>query len=213
MTAFEKRLARSSARYREAPRIRLIRRLGRPGAAASWMGANAVQRASSGPSTQLHEGGPDPSPARTEDPGRRAVSLWLRLLGAHNLILREVRRGMGGAATLPQFDVLAQLDREPSGLVLGELPKRLMVSAGNLTPIVDRLVDDGYITRTPSNLDRRVQIICMTVEGRKAFRRMAKSHGSWLALLLAEFPAERLDGLIADLDELKGAVRGKLQRT
>src|SRR5262249_44124503 len=108
MTAFEKRLARSSARYREAPRIRLIRRLGPPGAAASWMGANAVQRASSGPSTQLHEGGPDPSPARTEDPGRRAVSLWLRLLGAHNLILREVRRGVGGAATLPQFDVLAQ---------------------------------------------------------------------------------------------------------
>ena len=41
---------------------------------------------------------------------------------------------------------------EPSGIVLGELPKRLMVSAGNLTPIVDRLVEDGFITRSPSPL-------------------------------------------------------------
>ena len=114
--------------------------------------------------------------------------------------------------TMPRFDVLAQLDREPSGLVLGELPKRLMVSAGNLTPIVDRLVADGYITRTPSNLDRRVQIVCMTVEGRKTFRRMAKSHGAWLAELLADFPADRFDGLIGELDELKSAVRDALQK-
>jgi DNA-binding MarR family transcriptional regulator len=53
----------------------------------------------------------------------------------------------------------------------------------------------------------------MTIEGRKAFRRMAKSHGSWLASLLSEFPPERLSGLIAQLDELKGAVRDSLQRT
>jgi hypothetical protein len=41
---------------------------------------------------------------------------------------------------------------------------------------------------------------------------MAKSHGSWLASLLAEFPPERLDGLIGELDELKGAVRDALQK-
>ena len=108
---------------------------------------------------------------------------------------------------MPRFDVLAQLDREPVGLVLGELPKRLMVTAGNLTPIVDRLVEDGFITRSPSPLDRRVQIVCMTAEGRKAFRRMAKKHGLWLASLLAEFPKGRLDGLIRELDDLKNAVK------
>lgn len=120
---------------------------------------------------------------------RAQTRLWLRLLACTTLIEGELRRRFREEFdfTMPRFDVLAQLDREPSGLVLGELPKRLMVSAGNLTPIVDRLVEDGFITRTPSNLDRRVQIVCMTVEGRKAFRRMAKSHGSWLAELLARF--------------------------
>jgi len=146
---------------------------------------------------------------------RAQTRLWLRLLACTTLIEAELRRRFREEFdfTMPRFDVLAQLDREPSGLVLGELPKRLMVSAGNLTPIVDRLVEDGYITRTPSNLDRRVQIVCMTVEGRKAFRRMAKRHGVWLASLLAEFPPEHLNGLIAQLDELKGTVRNALQRT
>ena len=140
---------------------------------------------------------------------RAQTRLWLRLLACTTLIEGELRRRFREEFdfTMPRFDVLAQLDREPSGLVLGELPKRLMVSAGNLTTIVDRLVEDGYITRTPSNLDRRVQIICMTVEGRKAFRRMAKRHGAWLAELLAQFPPERLDGLTLELDDLKGAVK------
>ncbi|MEY9109159.1 DNA-binding MarR family transcriptional regulator [Bradyrhizobium yuanmingense] len=145
---------------------------------------------------------------------RAQTRLWLRLLACTSLIESELRRRFREEFdfTMPRFDVLAQLDREPSGLVLGELPKRLMVSAGNLTPIVDRLVADGYITRTASNLDRRVQIVCMTVEGRKIFRRMAKSHGAWLAELLADFPADRFDGLIGELDELKAAVRDALQK-
>jgi DNA-binding MarR family transcriptional regulator len=48
----------------------------------------------------------------------------------------------------------------------------------------------------------------MTAEGRKAFRRMAKKHGLWLASLLAEFPKERLDCLVKELDDLKTAVKG-----
>jgi len=145
---------------------------------------------------------------------RAQTRLWLRLLACTTLIGTELRRQFREEFdfTMPRFDVLAQLDREHGGLVLGELPKRLMVSAGNLTPIVDRLVEDGYITRTPSHLDRRVQIVCMTVEGRKEFRRMAKKHGIWLASILEEFPKDQLDGLIAQLDELKNAVKNVTQR-
>ena len=94
---------------------------------------------------------------------RAQVRVWLRLLACTSLIGAELRRQFREEFdfTMPRFDVLAQLDREPVGLVLGELPKRLMVTAGNLTPIVDRLVEDGFITRSPSPLDRRVQIVCV----------------------------------------------------
>lgn len=149
----------------------------------------------------------------TED-NRAQIRLWLRLLACTTLISAELRRQFREEFdfTVPRFDVLAQLDREPGGLVLGELPKRLMVSAGNLTPIVDRLVDDGYITRKPSHLDRRVHIVCMTVEGRRAFRRMAKKHGLWLAALLEDFPRDQIDGLIDQLGNLKGVVKNAAQR-
>jgi hypothetical protein len=39
---------------------------------------------------------------------------------------------------------------------------------------------------------------------------MAKKHGLWLASLLAEFPKERLDGLVKDLDDLKTIVRSRI---
>ena len=57
-----------------------------------------------------------------------------------------------------------------------------------------------------------IALVARTVEGRKTFRRMAKSHGAWLAELLADFPADRFDGLIGELDDLKGAVRDALQK-
>ena len=68
-----------------------------------------------------------------EDTDNRAqVRVWLRLLACTSLIGAELRRQFREEFdfTMPRFDVLAQLDREPVGLVLGELPKRLMVTAG-----------------------------------------------------------------------------------
>jgi DNA-binding MarR family transcriptional regulator len=120
---------------------------------------------------------------------RAQVRVWLRLLACTSLIGTELRRQLREEFdfTMPRFDVLAQLDREPVGLVLGDLPKRLMVTAGNLTPIVDRLVEDGFITRSPSPLDRRVQIVCMTAEGRKAFGGWRRSTASGWRRCLPNF--------------------------
>jgi DNA-binding MarR family transcriptional regulator len=140
---------------------------------------------------------------------RAEFRFWLHLLACTTLIETEIQRQFREEFnfTLARFEVLAQLEREAGGLILGELPKRLMVTAGSLTPIIDRLVEDGYVTRTPSNIDRRVQIVCLTVEGQKAFRRMAKKHGVWLARLLEQFPPKKLDELTAQLGELKTALR------
>ena len=49
--------------------------------------------------------------------------------------------------TLPRFDLMAQLDRAPNGMTLGELSQRMMVSNGNVTGLVDRLVAQGLLAR------------------------------------------------------------------
>jgi DNA-binding MarR family transcriptional regulator len=148
------------------------------------------------------------------DDHRTELRLWLRLLTCSTLIETEIRRRLREEFdfTLPRFDVLAQLDRAPDGLVLGEVSKRLMVSAGNITAIAERLIQDGFITRTASPQDRRVQIIRMTPEGRKTFRRMAKKHGDWVASFFGDMPRADLDGLMAQLGAVKASVRNSTKK-
>ena len=101
------------------------------------------------------------------------IRLWLRMLACTTIIQGSLQKKFREHFdfTIPRFEVLAQLDREPGGIVLGELSKRLMVTAGNMTPIIDRLIRDGFITRVSSPLDRRLQIVCLTMDGRKKRQR------------------------------------------
>jgi len=103
------------------------------------------------------------------DDHKTELRLWLRMLTCTTLIENEVRRRLREAfdITLPRFDVLAQLDRSPEGMTLGELSQRMMVSNGNMTGLVDRLVEQGLLRRRPSPTDRRAQIVSLTpdIEG------------------------------------------------
>ena len=63
---------------------------------------------------------------------RGNVSLWVRLLESHNLMLSEVRRRLADDCTMPRFDLLANLERE-DGQTLAALSRRMLVTAGNLT--------------------------------------------------------------------------------
>jgi len=79
-----------------------------------------------------------------ERPGdhKAELRLWLRLLTCTNLFESEIRRRLRETydVTLPRFDLMAQLDKNPSGMTLGELSSRLMVTNGNVTGVTDRLV-------------------------------------------------------------------------
>lgn len=134
------------------------------------------------------------------------LRLWLRLFSCSRLIENDIRRHLNAEFefSLPRFDILAQLDRADEGLVLGEVSKRLMVSAGNITSLVEGLVKTGHITRTTASGDRRAQVIRLTDKGRREFRRMAKVHSDWIAHYferMSEKDIERLMELLATLKE------------
>ena len=142
------------------------------------------------------------------------LRLWLRLLTCTTLIENEVRRRLreGFDITLPRFDLLAQLDRTPNGMTLGELSQRMMVSNGNITAIVERLAKDGLITRKPAPKDRRVQIVSLTAEGRRFFRGMARENAEWVGELFAGLPARDVEALMALLARTKDSARAALRK-
>lgn len=137
------------------------------------------------------------------------LRLWLRLLTCATLVETEIRRRLREEFdfTLPRFDLLAQLDKAENGLVLGEVSRRMMVSAGNLTALVERMVASGHISRTPLPTDRRVQVVALTPLGRKAFREMADRHGEWIGALFAGLPPEEGAGLMRHLGTLKRSIQ------
>lgn len=143
---------------------------------------------------------------------RDELRLWLRLLTCTTLIETEIRRKLQAAFgfTLPRFDLLAQLDKAEDGLVLGEVSRRLMVSAGNVTAIVDRSIANGHITRSPAPHDRRVQVIRMTPAGRAAFRAMAQQHGDWVGGMFEGLSPRDIEALMDLLAKLKTSVRRSL---
>lgn len=124
-----------------------------------------------------------------------AVSVWVRLLKAHGLLLREVRRLVPAGLTLPQFDVLAQLDRRPEGMTPKQLTRELLVTAGNVTGIVERLVGQGLVARQPVPRDRRTVRIVLTPEGRRRTAEALPDHRRELARLLAGVPPSALAAL------------------
>src|SRR5450756_3142891 len=75
------------------------------------------------------------------------LRLWLRLLTCTTLIEGEVRSRLRERfdVTLPRFDLMAQLDKVPEGMTLSDVSKRMMVSNGNVTGLVERLVESGHL--------------------------------------------------------------------
>jgi len=140
---------------------------------------------------------------------RPALSVWVRLMKAHNLLLREARRSVGRDMTLPQFDVMAHLARRPEGMTAGELSRLLLVSAGNLTGIVDRLEREGLAKREAHESDRRATRIRLTPWGRRRIGRLVPRHAHDIEQLLAPLSASELSGLRDLLGRLNGALEGR----
>jgi DNA-binding MarR family transcriptional regulator len=120
--------------------------------------------------------------SRVLDDHHQALKLWLRLLSCTHRVEAVVRNRLRAefGTTLPRFDLLSQLDREPSGLTMGELSQRLMVTGGNVTGITDQLEAEGLVKRTPHPNDRRAFAVQLTPAGRRFFRRMASVHEQWV---------------------------------
>jgi len=143
------------------------------------------------------------------DDHKTELRLWLRLLTCTTLIENDVRSRLREEfdVTLPRFDLLAQLDRAPYGMALGELSQRMMVSNGNITGLVDRLVEQRLIRRKPSPTDRRVQIVSLTAGGRRFFRTMARANAEWVGEIFADLNKGDIEMLMPLLAKCKASAR------
>lgn len=119
---------------------------------------------------------------------RQRLRLWLQMLKAVRYVESDLRERLrhGYDMTLPRFDVLAALLAAPDGLRMTELSQQLMVSNGNVTGIVDRLVADGMAERETTETDRRAIRIRITETGARLMREVTARHRDWINELFDE---------------------------
>ena len=145
----------------------------------------------------------------------QALRLWLRLLTCTQLVEKQVRNNLREQfdTTLPRFDLMAQLQRNPDGLKMNELSRRMMVTGGNVTGITDQLVVEGLVERLDVDGDRRAYCVRLTVQGRKTFADMAKRHEDWIVSAFEVLTAKEVDALYKLLGKVKEHHHAKLLET
>lgn len=142
---------------------------------------------------------------------KERLRLWIRLLRVVRVVEGELRERLKREfdTTLPRFDVLSALYRERDGMLMSDLSRFLLVSNGNVTGIVERLVADGLVQRTAREGDRRAFIVRLTEAGTARFEAMAAAHESWIADLLGEVNETDAKALSATLRAFRSNWEGE----
>lgn len=151
---------------------------------------------------------------RISEGDHEALRLWLRMLTCSNLVQGELRSLLRTEfqSTLPRFDLLAQLERTPKGLTMGELSKRMMVSCGNVTGIVNQLVQEELVSRTALPNNRRTFIVKLTSKGKRYFKKMAGDHEDWIVHMLDGLDADEMKQLMQLMGKLKSHITQQIAK-
>jgi MarR family transcriptional regulator, 2-MHQ and catechol-resistance regulon repressor len=122
------------------------------------------------------------APKRTKSEKREATALkaWVVLARAYLAISRHVdadvaRHGL----TASEFGILEALyHKGPLGL--GDLQRKILVTSGGITYLVDRLAAKGLVARESVPGDRRARVAVLTTEGSALVRRIFPAHAEGL---------------------------------
>lgn len=133
-----------------------------------------------------------------------AERLWKAVIRLMIEISSEMRPLMAAyGLTGPQWanlQVLAQAG--PEGLRLSEISKRLHVTEGNITGVIDRLEESGLVARVPHPEDRRVILARLTPAGEELRRRVEPIFAARLEALFSSLSEPKRVALAATLERM-----------
>lgn len=134
-------------------------------------------------------------PDEALDPAADPMRVWFRFVRLNRRVtgaMSGVLRGLG--LSIPQFDLISTLG-EREGLTQQELAQRLYVTKGNVSGLVDRLVEAGLVERRPIPGDRRSHALHLTAEGRRLAATGLAAQAAYVTRTLGRLPEADLAAL------------------
>jgi DNA-binding MarR family transcriptional regulator len=90
---------------------------------------------------------------------------------------RELRKE---GLTLPRFDVIAHLGAGEECFMQDTLCEKLFVTKGNISGLIDRMVEEGLVSREEDPENRRCNRIQLTDQGKKIFQKVVPEHEDYI---------------------------------
>lgn len=119
-----------------------------------------------------------------------ALRLWVIMSRAQSAVAAHVAADTArNGLTVAEFGILEALyHRGP--MLLGEVQRRILVSSGGITFLVDRLAAKGLVERRACNSDRRARYAALTAEGIELVSRTFPVHARELARVMSGISLE-----------------------
>lgn len=131
-----------------------------------------------------------------------SLKLWVVLSRAQAAIEAHARADVARHdLTLAEFGILEVLHHK-GPMLLGEVQKKILVSSGGITYLVDRLEEKGLVERRECATDRRARYAALTPAGEELIERVFPEHARALELALAGLDREEKEEAIRLLRKL-----------
>ncbi|MBV8566790.1 MAG: MarR family transcriptional regulator [Methylobacteriaceae bacterium] len=136
-----------------------------------------------------------------------ALRIWFRFLRLGSRIRCEIGNRLKALGiSIPQCDVLTTLT-EAEGLSQQDLATRLYVTKGNISGLIDRLVEAHLVERRKGGADRRSHAIFLTSEGRRIAEEGIAIQRVFVAETIGRLPADKGTEFEATLIAMRDLVR------
>jgi MarR family transcriptional regulator, organic hydroperoxide resistance regulator len=137
------------------------------------------------------------------------LRVWFRLMRLETRMRTAVAEGLREIGlSVPQCDVLTTLT-EQEGVSQQDLAKRLYVTKGNISGLIDRLVAAGLVERRAIAADKRQHAIFLTAAGRAAAEQAIACQRRFVARTIGRLPADQLSTLERLLVATRDLVRAR----
>ena len=106
------------------------------------------------------------------------------------------------AMPLSHVQVLAVLEEEGS-MTVSEISRRFNIAKPNITPLIDRMINAGYVTRERNAADRRVVHVVILDKGREKVRDTVEALRVCMDAWAKELDAGKLETLSDALETIR----------
>ncbi|MBW3629220.1 MAG: MarR family transcriptional regulator [Gemmatimonadetes bacterium] len=119
-----------------------------------------------------------------------ALKLWVVLARAHNSVQEHLQESVSRHdLTMTEFAILEVLYHK-GPLLLGEVQRRILVSSGGVTYLVDRLTMKGLVERRECARDRRARYAALTAAGEALIGRIFPHHAACIERVMSALDPE-----------------------